>query len=453
MTIHFNSGNVSTLHPVLAGLDERQIAAVYQAFEVTVLQAGECLFSEGDEDDSTYLVLSGSLRIQHIRKDVIFPLTQIDRDGQITPDMFLEKGRRNGSAIAREPTKVIVMNGAAMMAMEPGIQIALYRSMQRHLSGEISQLYSQHKDALFKNAHLGQELNVLLLGKSDKYASSSAIQGMLKRVPKLPPYASQLTGLLLTDDVSAKDVTELAKLDPSLTGAVLKTVNSAYYGLNQKIKDFQHAALLLGFNQIYQLIINLGIQKTMPDTGQFKRLQAHCVFISILSFEISQVTGCARGPIMNTIGLLHDIGKSVLLLLISQNPKLAFFISLLDHAHISALLLENWEIPEDIYGPLEYQNYPEFLPPDMIPEQFRKQVSILYLAHLCQDCLTGRSDKGISAVFLDDYLQELGIREGGVAPFIEKRLVPAMKKRLPTYPVEVQEAFSSFVNEDNYKAL
>ena len=449
MTSYFTPDTDKKLHPALNALDERQIAAIYQAFQVAQLQPGECVFSEGEENTNTYLLISGSLRIQQMRQDVIYPVTRIEWPGQVTDTMFSEHGVRTATAIAREPVSVMRIDQAGLNSLDADVQAALLKNLQKDLSEEINALYVSQADALFKNTHLSQELNALLLGKSSQYSSSAAIQGMLKRVPKLPPYASQLTGMLLSEDVSAKDVTELAKLDPSLTGAVLKSVNSAYYGLTQKVTDFQHAALLLGFNQIYQVILSLGIQKTMPDTGQFKRLQAHCVSISILAFEISQVTGAAKGPVMNTIGLLHDIGKSVLLLLISQNPKLAFFISLLDHARISALLLENWEIPEDIYGPLEFQRYPELLPPDMIPHEFRKQVSILYLSHLCQDFIAGKTGVGLTSVFLEDYMKEIGIKEKNVEDFIRNSLAPSIRKRIKTYPVDVQESFSAILEAND----
>lgn len=431
------------MHQAFSGLNDRQIGTFYSDKSTRHLQPGESLFSEGEQDVNTYLIVSGLIQVQQTREQVIYPLTQIYGNGHISPDIFSDHGIRNASAIAQQPVTAIVINELFLQGIDQDIQIILYRNLQRSLTCDINTLHTANAQNQYKIAQMSQELTGMLLGKSDQYSGSAAVQNLLKRVPKLPPYASQLTGLLLSDDVSARDVTELAKLDPSLTGAVLKTVNSAYYGLSQKVSNFHHAALLLGFNQIYQVILNLGIQKTMPDTGQFKRLQAHSVLISILCFEISQATRSGNGPVMNTIGLLHDIGKSVLLLLISQNPKLAFFISLLDPARIGAMLLNMWEIPEEIVHSLEYQKYPELLPPEMIPESCRRQVSILYLAHLCLDQLSGKAKPGNTTVFLRDYLEELGIREKNVEDFVSISLLPSIKKRLPTYPAEVQTLFTN----------
>jgi HD-like signal output (HDOD) protein len=451
MTSFISPGNNKKLHPAFSGLNDRQVTALYKEDHIRQLEPGECLFSEGDMDENTYLIINGEIQIQQIRQGLIYPLTQIDNSGHIARDMFSNQGQRSAMAIVKQPVTTLVFDDTTLNAMDKELQAVLFCNLGKSLSHEINTLYATQADVLHKNTYLSHHLATLLRGNSSQYEDSPAVKNLLKRVPKLPPYASQLTIMLMSEDASAKDVTGLARLDPSLTGAILKTVNSAYYGLSQKVIDVHHATLLLGFNQVYQVIINLGIQKTMPKTGQFKRLQSHSVLISILCFEISLATRQGNAPVMNTIGLLHDIRKSVLLLLIKQNPKLAFFISLLDPARIGAMLLENWEIPQEIYSVLAYQKYPESLPPEMIPEASRKPVSILYLAHLCQEYLAGNSR--LSTCFLHDYFEELGIREKTLDTFIDKQLLPAINKRLSTYPTDVQEFMAAASNTCDKESL
>jgi len=432
--------NTKKLHPAFNGMNDRQIAAIYREDRISMLQPGDILFREGESNDSLYLVIRGELHIKQGKGDVETAITDIVGPGHITADMFTLRDKRSAIASASTPTTLLTIDSTALRATDAEIKSVLFQNLSRQQSLEGNFLLSEKTTLRDMNEHLSKQVQGAL-NKSSSYAGSSAIQGLLVRVPKLPPYASQLTGLLMSEDVSAKEVAELARRDPSLTSAVLKRVNSAYYSLNQKVTDFQHASLLLGFNQIYQVILGLGIQKTMPNTGQFKRLQTHSILISVLSFEISQATQSGNGPIMNTIGLLHDIGKSVLLLLISQNPKLAFFISLLDRDRVGALLLQNWEIPEAIYQPLEYQKYPESLPPEFIPDECRKKAAILYLAHLCHDYLAGTPEQKIPTTFLADYLKLLGIRETSVEDFVRKALLKCVAKRMPTYPRDVQDFF------------
>src|SRR2546422_11759015 len=50
-----------------------------------------------------------------------------------------------------------------------------------------------------------------------------------------------LSSKLLEDNVSAKEVTESVQEEPALAAAILKTVNSAYYGLPEKMSSLHHA--------------------------------------------------------------------------------------------------------------------------------------------------------------------------------------------------------------------
>ena len=95
---------------------------------------------------------------------------------------------------------------------------------------------------------------------------------------------------------------------------------SSYYNLRNKVSDIQHGVLLLGFNQIYQIIISDGLGKIMPNTRSFREIQYHSIIVSSISYEISLL--CELKPVTtSTISLLHDIGKSLVLLLKEKNPN------------------------------------------------------------------------------------------------------------------------------------
>ena len=64
------------------------------------------------------------------------------------------------------------------------------------------------------------------------------------------------------------------------------------------------------------------VRRTMPDNPEFQELHFHSVAISQISFILSQAKHIAKPAQMATIGLLHDLGQIVILLLKQQNPKL-----------------------------------------------------------------------------------------------------------------------------------
>jgi HD-like signal output (HDOD) protein len=251
-------------------------------------------------------------------------------------------------------------------------------------------------------------------------------------------YANRLAVVILDENVSTRDVADLAKLDPSLVGVVLKTVNSAFYGFKRKISDFQHAVLLLGFNQVYQLVMDVGLRNTMPKTPEFRELQLHAMVVSFISLEIAQLCQMKRAVAVSTTGLLHDVGKSVVMLLKAKYPKMDFLIDLLDHTKLGSLLLKEWNIPDVVCQGLEYQAHPEWLPPDQIPEAHRKEVAVLYISHLVYDFLTGKKEEDLPVTFLPQYLRLLRRSESSIRQFVEKMILPILKKKQATFPEDMR---------------
>ena len=252
-------------------------------------------------------------------------------------------------------------------------------------------------------------------------------------------YTSNLVMLLQEENVSTHEIVEQAKLDPSLVGVILKTINSAYYSLKFKVSDVQHAITYLGFNQVYQLVIDHGIKSTMPDTTEFQELQFHSNTVSIISFELAKLCKIHKPVILGTIGLLHDIGNSVILLLKRKHQKLSTLIDMLNYACIGSLLLKKWNIPNTVFKSIEYQGFPEFFPPTEIPDEYRENVAILYIAHLCYEYLKGKEEKELLSAFLDEYMKLLNLPEMPFLQLLKDHIMPTLYKKSNSYPENVRK--------------
>ena len=92
-------------------------------------------------------------------------------------------------------------------------------------------------------------------------------------VPALPEAAVRLLKMSGEEDV---DVTELSKLitsDVGLATRVLRTVNSAYYGLHYKVNSIQQAISLLGLRPTRSLITAFVVSQQLPaKAAGFNRL-------------------------------------------------------------------------------------------------------------------------------------------------------------------------------------
>jgi len=58
-------------------------------------------------------------------------------------------------------------------------------------------------------------------------------------------------------DCSAKDIVHTIECDPVMTVKILKVINSAFYGLPQKITSIQRASVHLGLNTIKNLALSI----------------------------------------------------------------------------------------------------------------------------------------------------------------------------------------------------
>ena len=254
---------------------------------------------------------------------------------------------------------------------------------------------------------------------------------------------------LAKKDISLREAADLIKQDPSSVAVVVKAVNSAYYGFRQKVSDVNHALMLIGISRIYQLIIAEGLRRTMPNTPSFNALQSHSVAISHIAFGLSLTSRTRRPSEMATIGLLHDLGRGVILLLKRQNPSLGILIDSLDHTRLGALLLKEWGMPDTLVRCLEFQSYPELLPPDLIPMEIRNNVAILYLAHLCLKFIEGTSDSALPDIFMVEYMKLLGWDQPDPNRIIRKQLLPIFTKSINTYPIAFRKLLEKYMLRRN----
>lgn len=438
MTSVFRKARESHVPFALRGLTERELASLYELASIRKVNTGEVLFREGDVDTCLWFILEGSLRIEkglygQAREFAV--LSQGNSVEEISPK---RNQRRTVSATAVEPSTLMELDEQSLNALSSRIESSIYRNLYERIGDHLGDLIQKERELQNKNKRLVSYLGDYLRSRNDDYAHSEIIQRIIKGFPRLPMHASQLAVRLLDENVSASEVVDLTKFDPSLVSMVLRTVNSAYYNLQRKVSDIQHAVLLVGFNQVYQLVITEGLRSTMPDGPEFQELLFHSVLVSLLSFEIAQICNLKRGERHSTIGLLHDIGKSIILLLKQEYSKLKAIVDIVGHSRIGSLLLKEWNIPELICLTLEYQCYPEFSPPEEIPEERRENVAVLYVAHICEGYLQGKCEEDLYSPFHREYLGLLNISEDPMREFVRRKILPSMTRKLNTFPQNVR---------------
>jgi putative nucleotidyltransferase with HDIG domain len=142
------------------------------------------------------------------------------------------------------------------------------------------------------------------------------IQQFIGRMPSLSTTVVKVLEICNSPAASANDLNRVISYDPVLTAQVLKLINSAYYGLPNRIPSLVRAIIMLGINTVKNLVLAssvLAVCKGISNTGKvtINDFWAHCLCVGVLS---KLIAAAGRIPLSEheeyfVAGLLHDLGK------------------------------------------------------------------------------------------------------------------------------------------------
>ncbi len=135
----------------------------------------------------------------------------------------------------------------------------------------------------------------------------------VEEVSTLPQVALQVIQVARNPESGAADLCAIVESDPALSSRVLKCVNSAAYGLRNRVTNLQHAISMLGFKQVRNLAITASVSKVFKDNKPLRtytrpHLWRHMVCVAITSRMIAKRCNVAAFEECFLAGLLHDIG-------------------------------------------------------------------------------------------------------------------------------------------------
>lgn len=420
--------------PSFEGLSEEELKSLYNLASIRKLAPNQTLIKEGDRDQTVYVVLDGEMRIVKGSEGEEERIATLQEGSWVGEIAFTRKVPRTASVIANGPSTVMAIDKNTLSALEEKTQLFIFKRLNELAFARISALESREKDLASKNKKLMKSVYAARATANRDYGNSEIIQSIIKKVPKLPVFASTLAMKLLEGKISVNEIADMIKQDPALLGMVMKTVNSSFYGFQSRISDLHHAVVLMGFNELYQLVIAEGVRRTMPKTEVFQELHAHSVAISHISFTISQESGLGKPSEYATIGLLHDLGEVVVQLFKEHNPKLVVLLESLDRSQLGALLLKTWNLPEVVWRTVAFQRYPEFSPPSEVPNEIQRQVAVLSLSHIFYQVFCGSKEEDLATTFLNEYVELVNWETTSLDDMIKRYLLPSWSKKIGTFP-------------------
>jgi putative nucleotidyltransferase with HDIG domain len=240
-------------------------------------------------------------------------------------------------------------------------------------------------------------------GKDAERSADQAIpviQDALAAVPALPHVVLGLIKEVQNPASTAATVAGLLGSDPALAAAILRTVNSAAYGLSRKVSGVAEAVNYLGFATVRSIVVKSRLEQSLPraarsddrSAAEMRDLWIHCLAVSYIADALAQrVPGVDRG-FASTLGLLHDIGK---LAIVAQLGSYALPADSgdellhdrevrtwgIDHAGLGATLALRWSLAADLVKAIRWHQRPEraFEPTD--PPALRKAAYVVQIAN------------------------------------------------------------------------
>ncbi len=190
----------------------------------------------------------------------------------------------------------------------------------------------------------------------------------IDELPTLQQVAVRLLQIIDNPKSTVQDVNRVVTQDPALASKILKLVNSAYIGLQNKVSNLQQAIVMLGFNMIKGMALSVSVfdvfTETLEGDEKFRRdFWMHSITTATVCRQVASDVGGVDPEVAFVLGLLHDIGKMVLdihaheewraIMKAVREEKTTFFtaerkVLETDHAEIGGWLAKNWQLNEDL---------------------------------------------------------------------------------------------------------
>jgi putative nucleotidyltransferase with HDIG domain len=180
-------------------------------------------------------------------------------------------------------------------------------------------------------------------------------------LPPIPDIMMQLAEKIDNPTISIDEIIECIT-DQILVSKILRICNSPYYGHFGHFTSLKEAVVFIGLKSLMSIVTVHAISSFSPcNAGEIKKVLQHCLVCGMIAREITRDMG-GNYELAFICGLLHDIGKTVLLDMLGDYmllPDARERLIAENHAEVGYLLAEKWNFGSDIKEIIRYHHTPE----------------------------------------------------------------------------------------------
>ncbi|WP_022849806.1 HDOD domain-containing protein [Limisalsivibrio acetivorans] len=250
--------------------------------------------------------------------------------------------------------------------------------------------------------------------------------------------STKLIELLGDQMSSAESITKVASTDAVLSAKILAIANSSYFNIKNEVTSLHRAILLLGYNNVKNLVVRDLIGEIMPskeEIGLGERLWVHTMAVNACAKYITENYISERSDDMTTAAMIHDLGRHYLHLLPQRgkwdhdapvliNEENVYGIN---HAVLGYLVCQKWKVPESAAKGVLYHHHPLAAPPEKIPYPARQKAALTAVSDTLANLLGFGSEPENTYAVRTEYLQLLRLNTN-IYKLVTPQLVPEIRK-------------------------
>lgn len=211
-----------------------------------------------------------------------------------------------------------------------------------------------------------------------KHIPIETVVNRINEVSTLPHIALKVMEVANNPDAGAADLRVIVESDPALSSRLLKCVNSAAYGLRNRVTSLQRAIGYLGFKQVRNLAVTASVSDTFKQSttyGKYTRsgLWKHMVSVAVCARLIATRRKLSFFEEAFLAGLLHDFGIVLedqycqpqfaeVMQKVSQErtlPQVEMMVLGFDHCRLGARVAEGWKFPIEAIDTIRFHHMPQ----------------------------------------------------------------------------------------------
>ncbi|MEX2216816.1 MAG: GGDEF domain-containing protein [Phycisphaeraceae bacterium] len=273
------------------------------------------------------------------------------------------------------------------------------------------------------------------------------------RLPSLPSVALEVIELVQRRDTDLRQIATTISHDPALTGKILKTVNSSFYGQSQPVGTISQALVILGLNSIKTLALGFtlvgNLRKSSEEGFDHITFWKRCLYTAVAARALAKAVGLVEqeeaflGGLMQDLGMLalsETLGEEYLELTREAQCDHRRLVLLerehldTDHAFIGAHLARSWKLPALLIAPIEFHESP-----DDGPEALQPFIRVVALGNRVADIFVFESPDEALATYYAQALEWFGFDREQAEPMLKAIHTDTVEMRrlfdLPTGPL------------------